>query len=589
MCFANSYELKAFDLCSSVPNRPSCVLRSAKAYQPTHGVADICLPPASHLLCAGGRDGLLRVWDVRTLGGGTGVVMQSMQATSSFTMGVRVQERRAGAINVLTSSPCGTRLYAATDEGVVLGWDTRRLNQTLCAVRAGRAVCAGSGSSGIVALSHHPTLRHTLCAQLGSGACIVLDSTTAAVMALSRPLNGGGASGGITASQPGGSSATGQRAGAVAAAMISDEVPAAPAHQAPPSLPVDWRVRSRRGAWLAAGGVSGQGNSTGDGLVWSVGCANQGAFSGPASGLLADDDGGDGNARVVPVGLSHWRLNAHCTDLSLVQTTPTSSAVVCSDAHPRGHFLAMGLRNNSISVLAPFLHAPTVGCEDDTGDAEARTVECARRTDDEAVRPPSEVIPSEDEETLGNAEVRASENANPASEAESTFGCDSQHAPPPAQPSAEGSGEVGTEAEASSVEAASAAAPRAEAPRAEAPRAAAPRAEEDEEELELRMLRRIASVSGPAGRQRPTAAHLAASLTSSRHDAVSAVRTASVAASAKATQPARLAHSGLQPGKEPNVEPNRAAVLPAQASCSATGCQPPAKKQRQATLGDFFR
>ena len=71
-----------------------------------------------------------------------GVVMQSMQATSSFTMGVRVQERRAGAINVLTSSPCGTRLYAATDEGVVLGWDTRRLNQTLSVPSARAVQCA---------------------------------------------------------------------------------------------------------------------------------------------------------------------------------------------------------------------------------------------------------------------------------------------------------------------------------------------------------------------------------------------------------------------------------------------------------------
>ena len=64
---------------------------------------------------------------------------------------------------------------------------------------------------------------------------------------------------------------------------------------------------------------------------------------------------------------------------------------------------------------------------------------------------------------------------------------------------------MGTDAEASSVEAASAEAPRAEAPRAEAPRAAAPRAEEDEEELELRMLRRIARFRGlpVANGQRP--------------------------------------------------------------------------------------
>ena len=98
-------------------------------------------------------------------------LVSSSQANGGWSMGVRTVDCRAGAISVLAPSPCGARLYAGTDDGVVLGWDTRKLGHTLCVVRAGRAVCAGEGSSGVIALSHHPALRHTLCAQVREELC----------------------------------------------------------------------------------------------------------------------------------------------------------------------------------------------------------------------------------------------------------------------------------------------------------------------------------------------------------------------------------------------------------------------------------
>ena len=114
------------------------------------------------------------------------------RATSTLSP---LQRACAGSIGCLAASPDGGRLYAATEEGCVLGWDTRKLNSTLCVVRAGRAL-SGGGGGAIVALSHHPSLPGVLCAQLSGGCCITLDAATAAVMAVRPPpaieADGGG-------------------------------------------------------------------------------------------------------------------------------------------------------------------------------------------------------------------------------------------------------------------------------------------------------------------------------------------------------------------------------------------------------------
>ena len=52
----------------------------------------IALPPHSHSIAAAGRDGRLRVWDLRLA---QPLVGQASSATGAWTMGVRAQDRRA--------------------------------------------------------------------------------------------------------------------------------------------------------------------------------------------------------------------------------------------------------------------------------------------------------------------------------------------------------------------------------------------------------------------------------------------------------------------------------------------------------------
>jgi len=92
--FANSHELLVYDLGAARPQVPARVLRSGRGYQPTHGVADVALPPHSGYVAAAGRDGQLRVWDVRAR---TPLVAQSSASTGAWTMGVRAQVPRMTA------------------------------------------------------------------------------------------------------------------------------------------------------------------------------------------------------------------------------------------------------------------------------------------------------------------------------------------------------------------------------------------------------------------------------------------------------------------------------------------------------------
>ena len=105
--FANSNELRTYDLGSANPTTPSRVLRSSRAYAAGNGVADVALPPHSNYLAAGGRDGQLRIWDVRSR---SALVAQAEALTGSWTMGVRAQDLRAGAISALAASADGERL-----------------------------------------------------------------------------------------------------------------------------------------------------------------------------------------------------------------------------------------------------------------------------------------------------------------------------------------------------------------------------------------------------------------------------------------------------------------------------------------------
>ena len=328
--YANAHELHVFDLGSATPNRPVRRLRSAQAYAATQGVADVAFPPGGafpaalgRVVLAGGRDGQLRVWDVRAP---QPLVAQATTATGGFTLGVRAQDAHAGAINVLCAAPDGARVYAGTDEGCVVAWDVRALQTTLKVVRVGRALASAARSTaeGVVGLSHHPSLRHVLCSQLSSGCAILVDAEQGAIRAV-RPAPRLPPPDAATLPDSEGLVPLGARAAIGAAGgAVGGVVP-------------DWRVRTHRGAFLESGG--------GD-VWWCTGLAGTSA-------------------------LTSLRVRRYCTELSASHATPTSAPVVAVAAHPQGRMLAVGLRDNAIGFVAPCAHVPALPLCLDEGPTEA--------------------------------------------------------------------------------------------------------------------------------------------------------------------------------------------------------------------------
>ena len=309
--FANSHQLHIFDLGAADPQRPAHVLRSSSSYSAQQGVADLAFLPHMGTVVAGGRDGQLRVWDLRSP---QPLIAQSVAATGGWTMGVRSQDCRTGAINALVAAPDSLRLHAATEEGCVVSWDNRALNTPLGVMRVGRALSLWRGSAdGLVALSHHPTLRDTLCAQTSSGSALTVDVSTSVVLAARQPPPRAAP----PCAQPSTAAATPVL---VPAPVPAGALPAGTAETVP--LSTEWHVRRRRGAWLGGG-------AAGCGSAWW--CA----------GLVGSP------------GLATIRLSAHCTELGTTAAVPTSAPVVAVDAHPSEHYLAVGFLDNSIGVVAP--------------------------------------------------------------------------------------------------------------------------------------------------------------------------------------------------------------------------------------------
>ena len=118
-------------------------------------------------MVAGGRDGALRVWDLRAPGP---VVRQSSQS-SAWTMGVKNKDLRAGAIHSITGSLDGKRVHASTAEGCVLTWDVRSLNTPQSMMRVARALTGSTRPFAIDALLPHPTLRNTFAFQVRARRC----------------------------------------------------------------------------------------------------------------------------------------------------------------------------------------------------------------------------------------------------------------------------------------------------------------------------------------------------------------------------------------------------------------------------------
>eukprot|EP00966_Prymnesium_polylepis_P237790 5499898-Prymnesium_polylepis.1 len=82
--FANSGDLKIFDLAAAAPGRPARVLRSAAS----QGVADALHLSGGSMVVAGGRDGMLRLWDVRA---GSGAIVRQSAATKGWTLGLKAE------------------------------------------------------------------------------------------------------------------------------------------------------------------------------------------------------------------------------------------------------------------------------------------------------------------------------------------------------------------------------------------------------------------------------------------------------------------------------------------------------------------
>ena len=231
----------------------------------------------------------------------------------------------------------------------MLSWDVRSLNTTMRIARVGWAVgSAGGGCEGIVSLSHHPTLRHVLCAQMASGRTVVVDAEATTVLAMRQCVDAQSPTMGEGATMAGEGIDTAQS-----------------------SCAADWRVRCRRGAWM--GGLG------------------RGSHSGPewwCCGLMGSP------------GLTVLRLNAHCTELSTCTVLPSSAPVVVVDAHPTLHYLAVGLQSNAIGLLAPIAHLPindrlAAACEDERGLDVSTTAEALEVTSPALVGEATDTAPIE--------------------------------------------------------------------------------------------------------------------------------------------------------------------------------------------------
>ena len=106
-----SGELLIYDLGGSRPDR--AVRRLRPSAHAAAGLADAdFLVGERRLVVGGGRDGALRVWDTRA----PGPVVRPSSQSSSWTLGVRTKDLRAGAINSVAGAADGRRIFAATQE-----------------------------------------------------------------------------------------------------------------------------------------------------------------------------------------------------------------------------------------------------------------------------------------------------------------------------------------------------------------------------------------------------------------------------------------------------------------------------------------
>ena len=354
-------ELLIYDLGGSRPDR--AVRRLRPSAQAAAGLADAdFLVGERRLVVGGGRDGALRVWDTRAA---AGEVVRPSSQSSSWTLGVRTKDLRAGAINSVAGAADGRRIYAATQEGCVLTWDVRALNAPQSCLHVASAIGAFSGSRREVPYAAecvlpHPSLPTTVAVTLSSGwlglvdveggahgqGAVLSPAGLCADEAVEIPGSGVGWEAGAAGGAGGAGTGIVGEGGAPLGSYAQQSYSHAAAHAAPFGAAVevpryaapDARVRLRRPAWLFGG-------------EWLC-CA-----------------------RPLTAHASMVRLDGQGSRLEAAHSMALSAPLVVAAAHPRGHFVAVGLADNSVGVCMPL---PTRRAREEA-EAAARAAEAAER------------------------------------------------------------------------------------------------------------------------------------------------------------------------------------------------------------------
>lgn len=226
------------------------------------------------------------------------------------------QAARTGAINALAVLSDDTSMFAATDGGCVVRWDRRNPSCIQCILRVAVAtrgcyvwqgeVSPFSGPpTAVDALLPHPYLRDMLGFQLADGTLGIVDAMAGSVLSHCKPWT----------------------------QEITDP-PASPLQEvlreggqlptigrAPSRDEVDRFVRRRRPTWLGA------------------------LYSRDAQWLAGGRPG--------TTGVELVRVERDCSSAAPVPPLPSSSAVVATSQHPRGHFVAVGMADNTVALFQP--------------------------------------------------------------------------------------------------------------------------------------------------------------------------------------------------------------------------------------------
>jgi hypothetical protein len=320
----------------------------------------------SSLVYAGGRDGLLRVWDLRR---GKNPIFDPRRALAD-------ERFKAGPIRSLAAEPDGQIVHAATDAGTVVSWDVRSIATPLrrCDEIARQARTRLDSLPAIDSIALCPDAgfgAHALLFQLRSGQSGVLcvgareGGQADWVAMIAHGARGGLAAGAIEPAQPfararaaetppwdacwaneNGADGSGGGQCAVADGERADadggaQQPGGAAWEA--DFAMDWMITSRRPALVpgAHGGSCHLWSSWG-----SAGVKAGRERNGAVCVELCDDD-----ARRGARGGGRTRRAQPWSHICELRAPP-----IALEWHARAVFLVAGCADNTIAVLAPTRH-----------------------------------------------------------------------------------------------------------------------------------------------------------------------------------------------------------------------------------------